>query len=205
MRERDRLEFRRYLEETAEQEREERERIEAPIRAMEAKLKKTHYDLAKVYIARLRGEVADPERFISPEVETIRLTAKQADDYTTSQWKVYSSDHPEIYWGVNGELIDDLARYFEKNGIKIITAEMIARMSEYNLLPERPAPVPIPEPIHETEPQQPVPAGPQTYIGRDWETGQDREFSDREINRMSSEQYARAFPVVKDLREIFCR
>jgi hypothetical protein len=46
-------------------------------------------------------------------------------------------------------------------------------------------------------------SGPKTYVGRDYVTGAERTFTEREVNRMSSLEYQRAFPVLGSVSELF--
>jgi len=44
---------------------------------------------------------------------------------------------------------------------------------------------------------------PKTFIGRDCETGLDREFTQWEVDRMSSEQYRRTFRIAPTMTDLF--
>jgi hypothetical protein len=202
MRERDRIEWRRHRDEVEALERAEQERKEAPIRAAEAMLNETSRKLAEVMRERLLAKVQDPDRIpIDPSVATVRMTQQQADEFNRAEFRKFRESHPEVYW--DHELIANVGRYLEKNALKIITASMIAsiidRFREAGLLPDPPAPEP--EPVLEPEPEQP--SAPKTYIGRDWETGGEKTFSEREINRMSSQEYKRAFQIAPTIKDLF--
>lgn len=194
MRERDRLEARQHREQIEARERAEREAQERPIREAEAKLKETATELAKVYRARLLGEVRDPDRFIDPATQGIRLTEAAADEYNIAEARKYRAQNPDFY--LTDELFSSIKAYFGINEIRLVSAPMLnallQRYAEAGLLPERPAPEPEPEPTPEAIPE---PTTPQTFAGIDPETGLEREYTAREVDRMSSEQYRRVFRI----------
>lgn len=193
MSDRERQSIRRHQAEIAELERAEREERERPIREAETHLKETANALAKVYRARLLGEVPDPDRYIDPATNGMILTQEAADKYNSAEARKYRAQNPDFYF--TDELFDSISSYLDRNEIRLVSATMLSalieRYREAGLLPERPAPEPEPEPT--PEPTQP--AIPQTFRGFDPETGAEREYSAREVNRMSSEQYRRAFRI----------
>jgi len=193
-RERDSLKA--FREEEAQRERLEAEEIDRPIREATEQLRATHRKLALVERERLTT-VPDPERWLDPAVgpET-RMTAKQAGEFNREQAQLYRESHPDTYW--SDELLDLLSAYFNKEQLRLITAQMLERLVErfaaVGLLPERPA-EPEPEPIIE---EQPVPAiEPETHVGIDPLTGAEREYSARELERMTADEYRRAFKITK--------
>lgn len=194
MRERDRLEARQHREQIEARERAEREAQERPIREAEAKLKETATELAKVYRARLLGEVRDPDRFIDPATQGIRLTEAAADEYNIAEARKYRAQNPDFY--LTDELFSSIKAYFGRNEIRLVSAPMltalIQRYAEAGLLPERPAPEPEPEPLPEPTPE---PSAPQTFKGIDPETGLERDYTAREVDRMSSDEYRRVFRI----------
>jgi len=198
VRERDRLSIKAHREEIAEQERAEREMRERPVREAEEQLKKTTAALAKEYRMRLRGEVRDPDLFIDPAVSGIGMSRAQADKFNSDEFKKFLVSRPDTYLGSNDEVVQLIARYFTKNKIEI--AKLIDRMSEYGLLPARlqaePEPVPelTPEPIEQTKPE--------AFEGWDLESGEPRIYTRREVDRMSGDEYRRAFRIYKAALEL---
>lgn len=203
MLERERLSLREYREQIEAEERAERERREAPIRAAENKFRETSRKLAAVMHERLLGTVRDVDRIpVDPSVTGIRMSLERAKQFNRAEFRRYRDENPEVYW--TPELVDNIGQYFAVNGLQIVTAKMIAsiveRYREYGLLPDPPQEV-EPEQAPEPEPEQP--SGPITCIGVDWQTGTEREFTQREIDRMSADEYRRAFPVASDFGSLF--
>ena len=197
MTERDRLSLRAERERLAAEERAERERIEAPIRVAEQKLKATHLELIKVYRSRLLGEVCDSDAFCDPAVADVRMTAKQADEFNRDEFRRYLNTHPDTF--VNDELLERLGAYFDVNGLRIVSAQMIEnlieRYREAGLLPERPAPESELEPV--AEPESPESPKPGLIDGWDLESGEPRKWTPRELDRLSSTDYRRALRLYK--------
>jgi hypothetical protein len=162
----------------------------------------------------LRGRDADV--LISPELANASMSRADAANFNREQAAFFVSDTPEYEAYRTPENLEAIGAYFERNGIRIADAKMIraafVRLREYGILTPRPAPVvepaPVPQPrrdvnltVTREEPKQST--GPRVYVGRDWETGAERQFTEREVNRMSSAEYARAFPVAPTFRDWF--
>jgi len=195
MRERDRIEVRQHREQLDAQESAEREARERPIREAEGKLKETATELAKLYRARLLGEAKDPDRFIDPATQGMKLTEAEADQYNIVEARKYREQNPDFY--LTDALFDSIRAYLAKNEIRLVSAPMLTallqRYAEAGLLPERPAPEPEPEPDEPPIDQQPT--APQTFKGIDPSTGLEREYTAREVDRMSSDEYRRVFRI----------
>lgn len=210
MLERDRLSIRAYREEEEARERAEQEERERPIREAEAAMNSTYRELAKVVRARLHGEVKDPDLYLDPEVAAAKMSKEQANAFNAEQFNKFYHAHPELaaQLGTGPELektLEIVAHYWTVNKIAIATERMfwnvIQRMHETGMLPGPPQPEPEPEPTPEPEPAKP--AGPKVYVGRDWETGEEKTFTQREVNRMSSLDFKRAFEVAPTIRDLF--
>lgn len=195
MTERDRLSLKAWREEERQRELREEEARMRPVREAEEKLADSYRALAKMERTYLLGEMADPERFIDDTVATIRLTPEQANTFNAHEIQIYRQVHPEVYWC--GELVSLLGTYFDKNGIRIVTASMIEklvdRMHDVSLLPERPEPEPDPE--HPIEQPEPVAPQPEVFQGWDVLTGEPKSFSKYQVDRMDSETFRRTFRV----------
>jgi hypothetical protein len=199
MRERDRLAIQAHREEIQSLERAERERIEAPIKAAQAEINRTVNELAKVYRQRLLGTVRDPDPIgIDPSVTGIRMPRVEADAFNRREFAKYKSEHPDVFW--TQELLENLGAYFAKQGLQIITAGMIEslvdRYRACGLLPDRPEPEPIAEPITERESAKPT--QPEVFEGWDLDSGEPRTFTRREVDRMSADEYRRVFRIYKE-------
>lgn len=207
MTERDRLSLRAHREEVAAAERSEREEHERPIREAEAKLRETSRELAKVYRARLLAEVKDPDIPVDPALNGIAMSEGDASKFNGSEFRKYKDAHPDFYW--DHGLLERIGNYCELNGIGLISAailgKVVDRFREYGLLPKRPRPEPQPKP--ETRPYvnltiERTSARPETYEGWDLDSGQRREYSKREVDRMSADQYRRVFRIYRDALEL---
>jgi hypothetical protein len=200
MRERDRLSIRVHRAEVEAQERAEREKREAPIREAEARLKETHRKLHAVTIERLQGKVKDPDRVpVDPELIRARMSRPEADKYNVAEFRKFREAHPEVY--LDQQLIENLGAYWDVNGLRIVSANMMAalidRYRDAGLLPDAPPPEPEPAP----EPAHAKPAEPETFTGIDPETGLEKVYTAREVNRMSSETFRRTFRVAGTIAE----
>lgn len=197
MLDRDRRSLREFMEQEAERERLEAEERERPIREATEALRETHRKLALVERERLTT-IPDPEKWIDDAVvgPSVRMTAKQAADFNRDHAKAYRESHPNVYW--SDELVDLLSAYFNKESLKLITAPMIERLvqrfADAALLPERPI-EPEPGPVLEEQPVAVV--EPERHFGIDPLTGAEREYSAREVARMTAEEFRRAFKITK--------
>jgi hypothetical protein len=191
MSERERLSRRRFDEEEAAIEAAEREERERPIREAEAKLVATHRKLAALEVERLTGKIKDPERFVDPSVASVQMTATRAHEFNMIEIVKYRTEHPEVFW--SPELVNLIGEYLDRNHLKVVTATMIdnvvSRLGSVGMLPERPEP----EPIEEQEPEPEQPKERERHVGIDLSTGEEREFSDFEINRMSADDFRKIF------------
>jgi hypothetical protein len=131
------------------------------------------------------------------------MTHKQADEFNRREFRKYREAHPDLF--LNDELLDRLGKYFALDGLELITASMIESIIEHyrdaGLLPERPEPVDEPELTISMEPIAP-PSGPIMHKGIDPDTGLEREYSEREVNRMSADAYRKRFPTLGTMAEL---
>jgi hypothetical protein len=193
MNERERLNRRQFDEEEAALEASAREERERPIREAEARLIETHRKLAALEVERLTGKVRDPERFVDPSVASVKMTASQAHEFNVAEVFKYRTEHPEVFWCP--ELVDLIGAYLDHNALQIVTASMIhsivSRLGDVGLLPERPA---EPEPDWAEEQREPVqPIEREKHIGIDLSTGEQREYSDFEVERLSADEFRKVF------------
>lgn len=202
MRERERIALREHRAQVEAEEQAEKDRIEAPIRAAQEKLNQTHREL----YSQIRERIAhgrDREIFVSPALARASMIHEQAAKHNAASGREFLSRNS---WFYNSPAnLDMLIQYFVRNGINVIDAEMweraAERLDEYHLFPEKRS-LPQPELVIEPQPE-PEPTGPTLYTGVDWTTGNERQFTQREIDRMSSAEYKRAFPVAPTFRELF--
>lgn len=217
MRERDRIAFREWREECAREEAAAKEREERPLREAEAKLQQTHRELRRIERERITGVVEDPDlkkrlngkAFLDPDVfedERVRELYPEiandpnfARDFNSYSIQIYRERNPGVYW--SKELVQQLGAYFDRHGLALTSVPMIEaavnRILAAGLAPAEPPapepPPPVPYQPRTIEPEQP--AEPEYQEGWDIETGQQRRFSQFEINKMSADEYIRCFRV----------
>jgi hypothetical protein len=193
MNERERLNRKRFDEDEAALEASEREQRDRPIRDAEARLIEIHRKLAALEIERLTGQVKDPERFVDPSVASVEMTTSQAHDFNMAEVIKYRAEHPEVFWCP--ELVDLIGAYLDHNALQIVTASMIhsivSRLDSVGLLPERPAEH-EPDPI-QVQPESEQPREREKHIGIDLLTGEQREYTDFEVERMSGDEFRKVF------------
>jgi hypothetical protein len=196
-----------------------RRQLEEQRAAELAKAEETFRNTSKQIAMTIRERILkgrDDELFVSPELlrasmpqaEANNFNGEQAAEFvrTTQEYEAYRSD----------ETLNAIMEYFERNGVRIFDAAMIRgafhRLKDYSIIQKRPVPKVEPESrpqptyvnltVERPEPEPIKPAGRKTFIGRDWATGTEREFTQREIDRMSSKEFARAFPVAPTVAEL---
>jgi hypothetical protein len=195
--------------------REREERRAAELAEAEETFRKTSKELALTIREQiLKGK--DDELFVSPELLKASMPSAEAQKFNGEQAAIFVRETPEYEKYRSNATLNEIMEYFSRNGVRIFDAAMIRaafhRLRDFGVIQKRPVPNVEPEPrpqptrvnltIEHSEPEPAKPSGPKTYIGRDWETGMEREFTEREINRMSSKEYARAFPVAPTIAEL---
>ena len=215
MRHRDYLSLKQFQEEEALREaaaKEQRERKEAAARAIrEAARKADQESIRREFHRDLVLEGAQDTHFllnIEPEMVNIRMTAAEAEKFNTEQAEKFVRENPEYLKYKSDATFRAMAAYLEKNGARIVSAQMLKvvfeRLRTLNIIHRNPEPKPAPTPkavnltIEKPTYGDNVNGG---VLGRDWETGKDKVFSPREVERMSSVEYKRAFPTVQTIAE----
>jgi hypothetical protein len=188
----------------------ERTRRDAPLRKAEAELLATQRELLKFERQKLTGVVTDPytasriksgQEYLDPDINIqvqypeyagLETDAEYVRDFNAECIRVYRENHPDVYWSET--LQDAVGGYFDRNHFTLTTTDMISnvvdRFQNAGLLPERPAPVPEPEPIR---PRKVQATKPEVFTGRDLMTGEAKSFTAYEVHRMDSETYRRTF------------
>ncbi|MBS1799557.1 MAG: hypothetical protein JSS95_06990 [Acidobacteria bacterium] len=208
------------LELKARREAEELERIEADRSHLEAERKAAEAKAAaerrehernekqRAYWSEWVQNDRDPKLFVSDAMRTASMSPKEADAFNEVEVKKFIADtheYQEYKTPGNAERILD---YLSRNGVRIVDSETLhaafVRLRDLGILEKKPTPQPVEQPrrvnLNVTR-SKPQPSGPKVYIGRDYATGLDRELTQREVDRMSSTEYARAFPVAKTIFE----
>jgi hypothetical protein len=200
MRERDRLSLRQFREEYAAEEAAKQAESDRPLREAEAQYQETSKAIANARRERLvRGLDLDLEEYV-PDEKLTELEALVQGERETEFFLIFNQwfyPCPE-----NSRLLMD---YVARNGrSRSITRELLetvaTKMRDYGLLKERPAeptPATAQTDMHfhsETiEPSIAERPKSETFLGWDVATGQQKEYSTLEVNRMSGDQYMRAF------------
>jgi hypothetical protein len=197
MRERERMSIREFVDEERRLYEAEQEAKQRPIREAEKQLQETHRQLYAV--TKLQVETgSDDECFVDPKTLGYELPQAEADTYNAQQAKLFKQNHPEFYASEHN--VAAVVGYLQRNRIEIVSAltfeKATARLAEFRLLEERPAPVEVPEPIEEVQPVI-VERQPEKFVGIDIRTGLEREYTPYEVDRMSSDEYRRVFKITK--------
>lgn len=209
---------RREAEETERREA-ERPRLEAECRAAEKlaqaeeQLQTTASELARIQRDAISNG-KDDAFVIDPATTTgSGVPGSQVAEWHQAQFAEFLKTNPH-YFRCN-ENAAALTDYLERNapGLRLVSAAQLTaafrRLNEYGLLKQRPAPQP--ESVDQakqvnlsTSPEPTKAASrPKTFRGRDYLTGLEREFTEREVNRMGSLEYQRAFAVVPTVAQLF--
>lgn len=157
----------------------------------------------------------DPQLYVTAELLTASMPAKEASAHNEREVAKFIETTPDFAEFKTPANADKLIAYFDKNGVRIFDAAMLkaafVRLRDLGILAKRPAPQPQPmeqpkrvnlsSPV---EPTKPI-TGPKVYRGRDYATGREREFTQREVDRMSSLEFQRAFEIVPTVGELFTR
>ncbi len=218
--ERDRLSLRdwREAEEAEEQERQrpsreaERKRAER-IAELQEEQQSTLRQLRAIERQRIATGKDEDAFQIDPATvgESAAVPKDKLNSWHGAQMTEFLANNPTYFRCKENE--DAMVAYLERNapGLKLVSAAQLTaayrRLRDLGLLREKPLPVvkPMQQPVeHTVAPKQPSePTGPQTFTGRDYETGLEREFTAREVDRMSSDEYRRAFPVLDNVKDLF--
>lgn len=167
---------------------------EKPLRDAEAKLHSTATALGK-FTRQIIATGKDVDAYIAPEVAGKRMSVEDARLYNSNQAKLFVEASPWFWPSESNK--NTLFSYLTRNKIAICTSEMYRRAAEklrdHGLLQEQPEPEPQPEPIQTPEPEP----APQIFTGIDQVTGQPREYTAWEVERMDSETFRRVFNLGK--------
>ncbi len=201
--ERERLEYEAWK-------RQDEEEQQRPIKQAEAQAMRLHGDLIKVQRSNLL-DIRDPDFFISPNLIGAEMELSAAQHFNGVEGDAFLRENPDYYpSSKNGEL---LLGYMERNGCSIIDRNMwkvaVDKFRAVGLLEEwpQPEPVPITEPVQVEPDLDSLPRLPLSYQrpsgwkresdgsqeGYDLNTGEPRVYTALEIERMTADEYKRAF------------
>lgn len=205
MRQRDLESIRQFRREEEEYEAKQREERERPIRDAEQQYNETARKLHAVQRERVLTQKDDEFRLDMST--TTPIPTEQVPGWQRRQADEFKATHPDYWPTPRNEAI--LVDYINRNhpGIRLVSALQLGqayqRLKEFGLLQERPGPELVAEPSPIPEPEQQRPAEPQRYEGIDPLTGLNRQYTAREVERMSSDEYRRCFSLYGDRKPIF--
>jgi len=144
----------------------------------------------------------DADAYIDPATAYERMTEFEAFAFNEAEAQRFVQAHPAYY--PCPENMNTILGYLQRNGIdQIVSAETLAgayrRLSSVGGLVERP----VLQPVHAAVLPEVIPARvespaqPERMIGYDLRTGQQREFTPYEVDRMGSDEYRRTFRIYK--------
>ena len=147
----------------------------------------------------LRGQ--DAECHEDPATQGKTMTQTDARAFNIEQCAIYCWRHPKFpATSSNLRIVGD---YLERNGVSAIVSattieRAVQRLTEFGLLEYPPPPTPQPTadyaaPVIEPEPK----LGPVIHVGVDPRTGRDMELTDREVERLTSDQFRQVFQLSK--------
>ncbi|SFS10785.1 hypothetical protein SAMN05421771_1847 [Granulicella pectinivorans] len=156
---------------------------------------------------------ADPKLVVSYAMRAASMPTKDAEAFTAKAAAQFASE-PEYAAYRTLENADVILGYLRRNGVLIADVETIraafVRLRDLGLLKQKTAlqpPAERPEPVNLAVPPEranaTTPSGPKVYRGRDQLTGEMRDFSNWEVDRMSSEDYRRTFSIAPTVAELF--
>ena len=202
---RDLLAMRERRRELEAEEAREREIRERPVKQAEIALQTTYRKLASVYRDRMLGKTPDPDIYISDDVAGLRLTDEHTHEFNRRQCVRFREEYTDL--SLSKEVVDLLGPYWERNGVTLVTADMIAaavrRLLELGLVQKPAPPKPVPAPAPVPAKQQTTPRPDDVFLGRDPDTGRERTYTRREVDRMSADEYKRRFKVLPTFRDVF--
>jgi hypothetical protein len=172
---------------------------DAELSKVDAQYRKSVDELARIKRDNLR-KLRDEEFQMSETLQAIKFmpSSEDAEAYTSAQVDIFLRETPEYY--ATPENKDALVAFLRRQGVDyfVDAATLKAaylRLKEFSLLQERPAPSPTAseqEPIRRAAVQKAV-NKPLMMRGVEPGTGLTRDYSEREVARMSSDEYRRAF------------
>ncbi|MFL6437713.1 MAG: hypothetical protein ACJ71Q_09050 [Terriglobales bacterium] len=137
----------------------------------------------------------DPQLYLAPELVGAHMGEDKARKFNAEQAKRFRENTPEYF--PSNENLNVLVDYFDRNAIPIINEAMFRaaweRLRSFGAIQERPEPEPEPVPELRSEPQPESVVDDGTMVGIDPLTGLERRYTAREIGRMSSYEFKRAF------------
>lgn len=211
---RERNEWNKFIEEDRREQEAIAARLEAPLKlkALEQEMNETVRKLQEAKRRQVLGYEEQP--YISPEVHKVWLSPEETIAFNKKEAEAFVNETPE--WFPTKENIETLMHYFTNRGITVIDRKMykaaFISLKRDGLFEEKPKPEPPAKPVVDPTPVEDfdnlprLPLGHQvpaaykreiqaTYRGIDPDTGQEREFTQLEVDRMSGDLFKKVFAV----------
>jgi hypothetical protein len=188
------------IEEERAEEQRKLEEAERPIKAAEAQLNETHRKLHSLEKDEILAGRPDPGWVLPPAAVGLNMSLDQALEFNRKTAEQFVAEHPEYYPTRKNEA--SLKDYLTAHKIGIATVhcweQAFERLTAFGLLEARPQPALQPAPPEKSEVVEPEQQPYETFddggLSPGWdENGQPRNYTQREIHHMSSDQYKRAF------------
>ena len=124
---------------------------------------------------------------------------EEVSTFNRAEVAVFRKTHSDAL--LSDRNVETLQGYFDRNGVKLVSAVTLAaaydRLSAFGLLEARPLPKPL------TKSVQAIAPGPiatselvlEAFVGWDPATGKPHQYTPYEVERMTADQYRRAFRV----------
>jgi hypothetical protein len=186
---------------------------EKPVKEAAEQLARTTGEYRRVLADNLR-RWKDPERYCSERLDGVTLDVDTARAFNEKECDLFIAECPEFYPCEKNQ--DAMLAYLELNGLSVVDSKMFRkcfeRLSEAGLLSERPVEAePVRQNAQRVEPVEedfasiprlsPYTRYPMAHYepsvgkmnGRDLQTGEYREFSEKEIEDMSADTFKKVF------------
>lgn len=146
---------------------------------------------------------------VPPEMLNIKMPKAEADAFNKREAERFVRECPEFSPFKSPQTAKVFGDYLSAQGANIVSAEMLLvvfeRLKSLGLVHKNPTPKPEPVPLSH-RPNVPLrierPAEPQTYVGRDPETGKPREYTAVEVNKMPADEYKKRFEILPTISQL---
>jgi len=218
MSQRERLEMRQRREEAAQIEREEREAREKPVRELTEKLNQMHRKIAELERRRLTDpSIRDVDFWVDPQVEGLDfLTGEGICEWNVAAFTNFAHNHPEF--AITDHNLQILNTYFAKHETLLFSTQMLEktyqRMLACGIQFDKPEADPAEQPAngaldYAKRPQANLTITPahemstqQTFPGIDLNSGEPREYSAWEVEKMSGDEMKRKLQLTVEKRQL---
>lgn len=147
----------------------------------------------------------DPNWKIPASAAGLRMSVEKAKAYAREQSSLFVEHNPEYF--PSRANVDAITEYLIAQDVSIPNEECFRlawlRLRDLGMIEERPVPTPEPTPAPVQQPTEAVPAETELVDGFDLETGEPRKFTQREIWKMDSTTFRKAFRAWGDNRPKF--